>query len=416
MTMMLDEKRFGVWLYEDRAGTLNHRGDYTWFTFDADYLTNLPRSVLGLVFEEDLHASHASAMRLPAWFANLLPEGRLREWIAADTGVSVKREMELLAHVGHDLPGAVRVLPEAEPPENFAEAVSRAQSSPQVEVEQAWRFSLAGVGLKFSMLHSDDRLSIPAHGQGGDWIVKMPDSEYADVPLNEHAMMTLAAQVGINVPEHVLVARDNLGDISDRAWLSDERWAYAVKRFDRGERGALTHIEDFAQVRDFYPDSKYLGSFETVGALCYRGFDLEALTEFVRRMTFNILISNGDAHLKNWSLIYRNPRVPTLSPAYDLVSTAMYAADPAAGEDLGLKLGKSRRFEVQRVSVFRRLGDRLGVDGSALEECAVETIDRVESAWPEVAETLDSAPRIRDAVSASVEQRRRSLLMSTRRE
>ena len=57
--------------------------------------------------------------------------------------------------------------------------------------------------------------------------------------------------------------------------------------------------------------------------------------EFVRRATFNILISNGDAHLKNWSLIYRNSKSPTLSPAYDLVSTALYAAGSSAGEDLG---------------------------------------------------------------------------------
>jgi serine/threonine-protein kinase HipA len=72
--------------------------------------------VLGLLFEQDPLRTHAAALRLPPWFSNLLPEGLLREWIAADRGVSADREMELLAQVGHDLPGAVRVLPAPSPP------------------------------------------------------------------------------------------------------------------------------------------------------------------------------------------------------------------------------------------------------------------------------------------------------------
>jgi serine/threonine-protein kinase HipA len=72
--------------------------------------------VLGLLFEQDPLRTHAAALRLPPWFSNLLPEGLLREWIAADRRVSADREMELLAQVGHDLPGAVRVLPAPSPP------------------------------------------------------------------------------------------------------------------------------------------------------------------------------------------------------------------------------------------------------------------------------------------------------------
>jgi serine/threonine-protein kinase HipA len=59
-----------------------------------------------------------------------------------------------------------------------------------------------------------------------------------------------------------------------------------------------------AQVRGFYPDpdgnslGKYSGSFETIGALVYRGRDTDALREFARRLAFNVLIGNGDAHLK----------------------------------------------------------------------------------------------------------------------
>jgi len=76
----------------------------------------------------------------------------------------------------------------------------------------------------------------------------------------------------------------------------------------------MVHIEDLAQVRNVYPENKYLGNYETVAALAYRGHDLNSLREFARRLAFTILIANDDAHLKNWSLIYTDPRVPCLAP------------------------------------------------------------------------------------------------------
>ncbi len=94
------ETIYSVWLQRARVGTLYQRGDYTRFVFTEDYLGDPYRLVLGLIFEQNLMARHAAAMRLPCWFSNLLPEGRLREWIAADRNVSPQREMELLAQVG----------------------------------------------------------------------------------------------------------------------------------------------------------------------------------------------------------------------------------------------------------------------------------------------------------------------------
>lgn len=412
--MTLAEKRFGVWLRRARVGTLNQRGDFTWFVLAPTYAQDPHREVLGLVFEDDLTASHSSHMQLPAWFSNLLPEGRLRDWIAADKGVSIQREMELLSHVGHDLPGAVRVLAEEDPPDDFEEAEQQDREvKGPAEPSGRWRFSLAGVGLKFSMVAEGDRLTLPASGEGGDWIVKLPDSQFSDVPLNEHAMMSLAAASGLDVPEHRLVRRMDLPSLPDDAWQSAEEYAYAVRRFDSaiGSRD-LIHIEDFAQIRNIHPhgDGKYQGSFETVGSLCYRGYDVRALEEFVRRVTFNILISNGDAHLKNWSLIYLDPRRPTLSPVYDLVSTAHYAIGPDEANHLGLKLGRSRRMNQQRVDVFGNLQEKLRVRGTDLEACAVETIDRVNQEWPHLAEELSSNSPLQNAVTESIQRATASLM------
>ena len=67
--------------------------------------------MLGLVFEDRPDRIHVATVRLAPWFSNLLPEGRLRDWIAGERGVNRQREMELLALVVHDLPGG-RELPQ----------------------------------------------------------------------------------------------------------------------------------------------------------------------------------------------------------------------------------------------------------------------------------------------------------------
>lgn len=412
ISMTLSENRYAVRLQARRVGTLHQRGDYTWFRFEEDYLNDPHRAILGLTFEDDPRGRQASALRLPAWFSNLLPEGPLRAWIAEDRGVSADREMELLAQVGHDLPGAVTVIADdgddsdeiPQPPE--APQISAPAGSDRLD----WKFSLAGVGLKFSMVKHGERLSLPASGLGGDWIVKLPDQLYDDVPLNEFAMMTLARMSGIEVPDIQLVHRDHLMGLPEDIWPRGEQYAYAVRRFDRPAPGALVHIEDFAQVRNVLPhgQGKYQGNFETVAALAYRGQDVASLREVVRRLTFNILISNGDAHLKNWSLIYLDPRNPRLSPVYDLVSTAVYAG-PGHQEDLGLKLGGSRRFDRVSLATFERLEQRVVGETVGLVDEVGETIDRVRAALPAASELLAPNPAVLSAVHESVEIRSKSL-------
>jgi serine/threonine-protein kinase HipA len=409
------DRCYGVWLNDEQVGTLNQRGDYTWFLFSPEYLLDPNRSVLGLVFEQDPGARHASALRLPPWFSNLLPEGRLREWIATDRHVSIEREMELLAQVGHDLPGAVRVLLDDRPPEDEWHAgvattdPYAGRGEPRDDRARGWRFSLAGISLKFSMLRKDDRLTLPAFGEGGDWIVKLPDRAYRNVPLNEYAMMSLAAEAGIEVPDRLLVDRDQLDDLPPNVWPGDEDLAYAVRRFDRDDQRRRVHIEDFAQVRNIYPDEKYRGNFDTLASLIYRRHDLASLREFARRMAFNVLITNGDAHLKNWSLIYRDRRVPSLAPAYDLVSTGVYRVGDEP-EDLGLRFGGTRRFDDISLTTFARLERRLGISDGSLCDSVVETVDRVRTAWPSIEAVLANDRDLRHAVSESIAHRHQTLL------
>jgi serine/threonine-protein kinase HipA len=272
-----------------------------------------------------------------------------------------------------------------------------------------WRFSLAGVAMKFSMLQSGDRFTSPGVGEGGNWIIKLPDHRYPNVPLNEFSMMQLARKVGIDVPEVRLIHRDQLLDIPDSLWPASENMAYAIRRFDRTETGERVHVEDFAQVRGFYPENKYKGTFETLGALVYRQRDIASLVEFTKRLAFNVVIGNGDAHLKNWSLIYRDPRRPVLAPVYDLVSTAIYK--PAEmPEDLALKFAKSKQFDSVKLQDFERLERKLGASGADLRALALDVIQATRSAWPEIAEDLASNPWLREAIGSGIQARSSRIL------
>jgi len=241
------------------------------------------------------------------------------------------------------------------------------------------------------MLAQGDRLTIPAVGDDGDWIVKLPDSKYPEVPRNELAMMELAKASGIDVPEVRLVHRDQIAPLPDRAWPNNEDWAFAIQRFDRGPGRERIHIEDMAQVRGFYPDDKYSGSFETIGALAYRRRDISSLQEFARRVAFNVLIGNGDAHLKNWSLIYRDPGVPTLAPAYDLVATFVYRPEAEGPEDMALYFGRSKRFEDVKIATFCRLDEKLEARAD-LSDVVSTLINQVLTALPRAEESLNTKP------------------------
>lgn len=390
----LNERWHDVWLANDHVGSLLQRGDFTRFLFDDDYWDRSNRGVLGLWFENQPGVSPQSSLRLPVWFSNLLPEGRLLNWIADDRGVSPQREMELLLRIGHDLPGAVVVSEEGEArPGDWRSDIPN--SSSDGSDHHAFSFSLAGMVMKLSMIEKGDRLVLPVNGDLGDWIVKPPSRSFANLPANEDAMMTLAQLCGLEVPEHRLVHRDEVDGVPQGIWPTKESYAYAVRRFDR-EDGRRIHIEDFAQVRNRYPSpslAKYEGSFESVGAICYRQHDVWSLQEWARRIAFNLAIGNGDAHLKNWSLIYPDGRRPRLSPVYDLVRTV----DKVEGENFGLKFTGTRQFDRIKSGGFEALEKRLEAHGAGLEEEAakvvcsvVDHIPRVADNYPEISSLLEA--------------------------
>jgi serine/threonine-protein kinase HipA len=368
--------QLSVWLGPTRVGTLVHLpGEQIVFAFDPAYDANPTRPTLSLGFKTAngrLRAPPPTRVQLPPFFSNLLPEGHLRAYLAARGGIKPVREFFLLALLGADLPGAVELRPEDVGPRSplIAEDATHAP--------HALRFSLAGVQLKFSALaEANGGLTIPTSGIGGDWIVKLPSARFASVPEHEHAMLDLAAAVGITVPDHALIPLDQIAGLpADLGPLTGP--ALAVRRFDRGANSARIHIEDFAQVFGVYPRDKYgRASNENIARVLWAESGLDDTLEFIRRLVFIILTGNADMHLKNWSLRYPDGRTPSLSPAYDLVGTVAFLPDTT----LGLSLGGETSMHRITLSSFERFADKVSLPRPAVHDTVLTTIRLFRDAW-----------------------------------
>ena len=405
-----------VHLHRRRIGVINRiGGDRYLFSFEQDYMDDSNRPTLSLSFKGQAGGlvlpTHAVTARLPVFFSNLLPEGHLREYLAARAGVKPQREFFLLAVLGADLPGALVVAPIDQPEEDTA-ANNGARDHGEHVPEPALRFSLAGVQLKFSALMEDSGgLTIPAGGMGGSWIVKLPSSRFAAVPENEYTMMALARDVGIEVP------RIELLDISDiRGLPTDvgtmEGKALAVQRFDRGPGGETIHMEDVAQVFGLYPDDKYRRrSYANIAAVLWAETGETGTYEFLRRLVFSVLIGNADMHLKNWSLLYPDRRMPVLSPAYDLVATLPYI--PC--DELALTFGGSRSLSEITTDQMRRFADTARLPASPLWKVVTETTERTVAAWEKLSEKDLLSEKMRAAIGDQILSVGKTVARATRK-
>jgi serine/threonine-protein kinase HipA len=383
MTPMSDVTVLDVRLHGQPIGTLTRLpGDRVLFAFLEPYVADRQRATLSLSFHDALgHLildSRPTQTRLPPFFANLLPEGAMRDYLAARAGVKPEREFFLIAELGRDLPGALEIVPAAgtvrpEREDESAEATPVSDAS-----DNAFHFSLAGVQLKFSAVrNAAGGLTIPAHGVGGSWIVKLPSSRFAGLPENEFAMMSLARAVGVAMPELALVPLQRISGLPpDAASLGNH--AYAIRRFDRSTGGGQIHIEDFAQVFGVYPEQKYQrASYRNIAEVLWSEAGEPGIAEFVRRLVFNMLIGNSDMHLKNWSLIYPDGRQAALAPAYDFVSTIAYLPD----DRLALTFVDSKEYRSITLEQFERFAVKARLPSKLTLQTAAETVSRFEHAW-----------------------------------
>jgi len=354
-------------------------GAQSFFGFDEFYANDLSRPTISQFYlssDGGLRGETEPAKNklVPNWFSNLLPEGPLRAYLAQRAEVRPDAEFDLLAVLGDDLPGAIRVVVDGARPRRKDEG----DPSEQKGKPRPLRFSLAGVQLKFSgIIGARGGLTITASGTGGDWIVKLPSAIYPVVPENEASMLDLAEQIGLNVPEHRLTAMSDIEGLPDLGTFAG-RQALAVKRFDRGSGGERIHIEDLAQVFGLKPEEKYEKvGYARIAEMIGMIIGAAAAQDFVARLTFTILTGNGDMHLKNWSLMYPDGRTPALSPAYDLVSTVPYIPT----DRLALNFAGKKVFSDVSKAQFLTFAQKARLSERETLLTVEKTVDATVSAW-----------------------------------
>jgi serine/threonine-protein kinase HipA len=237
-------------------------------------------------------------------------------------------------------------------------------------IENRKRISISGVQEKLSLLLEKNQLRLTKEGEQGEYILKpIPrDLKKIDqVPANEHLTMQIASQVyGINTAANALI------------FFADGTPAYITKRFDLKEDGTKWGVEDFASLAgktkdNFGANYKYEFSYEEIGELIklYVPTWRIELEKYFNLLIFNYLFSNGDAHLKNFSLIETPKGDYVLSPAYDLINTRLHVDDTDFALDKGLFKDnfRSKRYNISghaHQDDFIELGKRIGLNESRI--------------------------------------------------
>ncbi|GEM_PF-100212 len=379
MQLSFSPNTLEIRLNERLVGTLTRLVDDTIvFAFDPSYENDENRPILSMSHKGSLGAlipgRTRTGPRLSPFFSNLLPEGHLRDYLARKLSINTAREFFLLGALGLDLPGAVIATPLGE----LSGLDQRDLDASTSEEPRRLRFSLAGMQLKFSaIVETKGTFTVPADGAGGSWIVKLPSERHLQVPETEYSMLSLAGMVGIEVPDFKLIPTKVIEGLPEdfKNIVAD---SLAVKRFDRTVSGGRVHMEDFAQVYGVYPQEKYeKAGYAHIGRVLWAEAGEESYCEFVRRLVFTIATGNGDMHLKNWSLLYRNPQKPVLSPAYDFVPTISYIEKDL----LALNLGGTKNFLDVTLEKFKKMA----VSSKAPEKLTVrvveESIERISTEW-----------------------------------
>ena len=231
--------------------------------------------------------------------------------------------------------------------------------------ENRKRMSISGMQEKFSVLLVKNKLRLIKEGEQGEYILKpVPSAGKRPecMPANEHLTMQIAKQAyGIETAENALV------------FFKNGSPAYITKRFDLKEDGSKLAQEDFASLSGRTPQThgahyKYLGSYLELFEILKRfvpAYQVEA-PKLLKVLIFNYLFSNGDAHLKNFSLIETPMGDFKLSPAYDLLNSRIHIEDRDFALEEGL-LPKSRA-QGKVGSQFRVLSENAGIKDEVFDD------------------------------------------------
>ena len=220
-----------------------------------------------------------------------------------------------------------------------------------------------------------------------DLIVKSGGDDFPGLAINEFVCMSAAKRTGIPVPEF---------------HLSDNRQLFVMRRFDRDDKGRPLGFEEMAVLMARDATQKYEGSYEQVARFtalfCAPARREQALAQLFDQVALSCILGNGDAHLKNFGVLYRDPTSEDVrfAPAYDIICTTAYIRE----DSLALTLGGSKSFFASRVHLIE-FAPRCRVKQP--RDRILELLATVEQELHDQAALLEQAPQVRDGLRSAFE-------------
>ena len=398
------------------------------FTYSDEYLSSPNEGPIS--YSLPLQKEPFSLKEFRPYFEGLLAEGTTRQALAAKLQLPEEDWLGILSVCGKECIGDILITPshEVTPQEHAYKQIGIdnlrdifLNLANTTEENTALRLSLAGAQNKTALAHN------PSMPINGGWFQPaglaatthiLKASQIRDIPEVEFLCMKAAEACVINVANAFLL------DIGSPV-LAVERFDRKVVKSNEDFEVIRLHQEDLAQAFGITPGSKY-AEIEN-NSIAYIASFLKAfskqpardIAQFAKVLCFAYLIGDCDAHLKNYSVIYREKHLPnnktvqekgiqgkrnkilptlSLSPAYDLVSTTYF---PRYSRDMAMNYGGLRAIDEISPSSFEQVAFDLGVTKTTLQGFAKTCIDNTRKAIQAAGEgkmgaVLESTPYVAD--------------------
>lgn len=352
-----------VYLHDQKAGELHQDRGHLRFQYAPSYVT--APNAEPLSYRMPIRQEPYDDALSTAFFSNLLPDEGIRLKLADILGISPENTFELLKAIGEDCAGAIAFFVPGKTPQAPGKPAYRTLSEQEAaEVLEhlperplnigAKDFHISGAGAQDKLVAClrKGTILLPLNGTPSTHIIKPGIERFPESIHNELFCMRLAAKCGISTAKSLIVTFNGIP-------------YYATERYDRQVRNGICerlHQEDFCQLLGYAPTVKYESEGGPKLLQCFdllRRMELPASNtlEFLRQIVFDFIIGNGDAHAKNFSIIYINRR-PQLAPAYDLLSTTVY---PNLVPRLAMKIEGEYNFRWITPGKLYRMSKKAGI-------------------------------------------------------
>jgi serine/threonine-protein kinase HipA len=386
-----------VYVAGNRVGVLADEAIETGL-IDFDYLPGVDESLsVSLTMPPDSEvATYHGFIGLPPPFEVSLPEGAVLEAIRQRLGkhIQVDDDLALLKLIGRRTIGRVSFggppVAESEFDQKILEAArSRNAADRLAEIlrSEPHMFGVSGVMPKMAT-HLHERGTLV----GAANIIKFDSPDFPGASIVEYACLKACERVGIRVP---------------RCHLTEDEAALVIERFDLGHDGERLGFEDACALSGLRRTGKYSGSLEHLFRMIENFVDpvdqLEDKPALLKQLIMCDVLRNGDAHMKNFALIYgRDIQHPRLSPAFDVLTTQVWLPQDTPALPLRMDVRESGEwFDDERIRTLCRIAGMEGFDGIGFRDrcrdAALVALDQVlVEALPYP--TTDALSRARDIV------------------